>query len=255
MKWHSLKEVKEQTDHQSVYPWNWKILTSTGHIPSYFFANLIPLTPNQVTLFWGIFGLLGISVIALGGYVNMLIGILVYQLAIWIDTADGTVARLTGIKTSGGPYLDYFFHNTHRALLLFALGLGLFNSSGDIFFLYVGIWCSFFLVFDNLYKMKIYESFSIINRFDLIKKFNNYLGGGEGGYHQERKNWKKKVNFYTREMIRPNNPFTLLFFSILFNVPHWYLILIAVLSPMLFMNNSIKIYRKFGTIDFSKKTN
>src|SRR3989344_1608279 len=248
MRWYGLKEVKEQTDHKSIYPLNWKILTSTGHLPSYFFINFTNLTPNQITLVWGFLGLIGTFLIALGGYTNMFIGILIYQLALWTDTVDGAVARLKNHKRVGGIYMDYFFHHVHRTLLLFTLGVGIFNTTGDIIYLYLGIWTGFFLVFDNLNKIKVYETFVIIGKYKELKKIKEFYGGGEDGYYKERGGWIKNINFYFREMVRPNNPFTFLFLSILFNVPQYYLVLMTVLAPLFFVRNFVRVYKRIANL-------
>lgn len=212
------------------------------------FANYFPFTPNQITFIWEIIQLFGIFLIALGGYRNMLMGIVIYHLAFFLDYIDGDLARVIKKTTVGGAYLDKFFHYFNRSLLLIALGIGVYNSPGDKMYLFLGIWSAIFLLFDSMGKLKVYEAMISVNKVDLMFKEKEAFIE-EGGTKKENGVFKT-IKRYTIELLRPANPFSLIFFAILFNFPHYYLIFFAVLTPIIFISSFIKIYRRIGNTPF-----
>lgn len=62
------------------------------------------ITPNQVTIASGVTGILAGVLIAFGGYWLPLIGALVFQLSVALDSVDGELARL---KQQFSPYGDW----------------------------------------------------------------------------------------------------------------------------------------------------
>ena len=241
----TLKDVKKTRDISKL-PINMQIYGKISPYVSYFFVRFIPLTPNEISFLWGIIGFLGIFFIGLGGYTNMVIGILIFHLALFIDFIDGEVARATGNTTLGGTYLDRLFHYLHRALLLFALGFGIWNVTGNEIYLYLGLWSSFILIFDNLSKLKVYETFVNHNKLDLLETSKDaYTSDGCQNYHGT---FMQKVKAYAMELLRANNVLSLLFFAIIFNFVEAYLILMAVVSPIFFTRNFINIWKRVGNI-------
>ncbi len=236
---------------------NWSInIYPFGYISpyvSYFFARFLPFTPNQISFLWGIIGLIGIFVMSLGGYRYLLAGILIYHLAILLDYVDGQIARATKNTTIGGSYLDTFFSWINRSLLLLALGVGLYRTDGNIIYFYLGLIAGFFFFLDNFAKLKVYECFINEKRYDLIKKRVGEVY--ESGKRISRGGITSKIKVFTAEMLRPFAPFSLLFFSILFDVSQYYLILMAIIIPIFFIKNFIEIYQKIGNIPTYKYLN
>jgi CDP-L-myo-inositol myo-inositolphosphotransferase len=64
------------------------------------------VTPNQITVASFLIGLIGAGFLAAGGYVVGALGGLLIQAASVIDGCDGEVARLKGIATPRGAWLD-----------------------------------------------------------------------------------------------------------------------------------------------------
>tara|TARA_Y100000310_G_C20560796_1_gene752964 strand:+ start:14 stop:772 length:759 start_codon:yes stop_codon:yes gene_type:complete len=241
----TLSDMFESRDDMTGQPWNFHIFHYISPYVSYFFARFIPLTPNQISYIWGFLGVFGSFFIALGGYWNMVIGILIYHFAILLDYIDGEIARAMDCKTIGGTYLDRFFHYLHRGTLVLGLGIGHWRMTGDIWFLTMGVSACLFFTFDNLNKLKIYETLVNEDRFDLLKKRKEKSVAGQNLFVG---NFKQRVKSYTFEMLRINNPWTLLFFTIIFNVSEYYLILMAVIAPLFFLKGMKEVYKEIGNI-------
>lgn len=95
------------------------------------------LTPNQVS--WGAFGIAVLSFVSFILGQNIIGGILV-QLSSIVDGVDGSLARLKGMSSAFGGFLDSLLDR--YADILIVLGLTLWSLSNEI---YPGIWLAGFL--------------------------------------------------------------------------------------------------------------
>ena len=243
----TFQEIKAVQDDTSNYAPNYYPLRYVSSYISYFFVRFLPfITPNQISILWGVIGLFSFWLISLGGYWNMVIGILVYHFAMLLDYVDGEVARATKRTTVGGSYLDGVFIYMFRGLMLIALGIGVYNVSNKILYLYLGIFSSTLLVFDSLNKLKVYETMvgkskstllKNIRRIYKLENIQNFKG-----------NFKQRIISYVIQLLRPNEMFSLSFFAIILNVPQYYILLMAFISLFVFMKNFIGIYKKIGNI-------
>lgn len=247
MKKVSVEDTKKSTENLKNHPLNFHPLGKISPYFSWFILRYFPIiTPNEVSIAWGIIGIIGIIVMSLGGYWNMVIGILIFHFAIFLDYVDGEMARYLNKRTIGGTHLDLFFSAIFRSALLIGVGIGVYNSKGEIIYLYLGLICGFLFIFDNVNKLKIYETFVIKNKLNGLKNSKNITK--EGTYRPFSENWKNGIKIYGKEMLRPNNPFTLLFFCIIFNIAYLYLILMTLISIFVFIKNFIKVYSEFGNM-------
>jgi len=235
----TLKDIKNISGNWKEKTLNFHILGNISPYLSWLFAKL-PFTPNQISFIWIIIGFIGIFIMGLGGYWFLLLGILIYHFAILLDYVDGEIARIRKKTTIGGAYVDMTFSWIFRSLLLLGLGIGIYNTNGNVIYFYLGIWSCLLLVFDNLAKLKVYEALIDEDRLDLIKKQKEII--------LKDKSFIQKTKIYIIEMLRPFSPFSLIFFAILFNVPHYYLILMAIISPLVFVRSLINIYKEIGNI-------
>ncbi|MFC1685683.1 CDP-alcohol phosphatidyltransferase family protein [Nanoarchaeota archaeon] len=247
----TLQQIKDASDDWGKHPINIRILGPFSSYVAYIFARFTPLTPNQISFTWGFLGVVACFFIGLGGYSYMVFGAILYHFAVLLDYVDGEIAKAKKITTIGGTYLDRLFHYIHRGLLVLALGWGIYNTNGNIAYLYLGISTSIFLLLDNLNKLKVYETFANEKRLDLIYKMReSYMVATAYG---QKKGLIKTVKDYTMELLRPNNPFSFLFITIVFNIPGTYLILMSIITPIVFLKNLVLIYRKIGNISTKKK--
>jgi len=90
----------------------------------------IKITPNQITLFSFIFGLIGIFFLIRGGYKNIVIGATFSFLYIIFDCVDGEVARAKKLTSTLGFWLDGIvgFIVVPFTMLALAVGLRTYNS-------------------------------------------------------------------------------------------------------------------------------
>ncbi len=207
----------------------------TGWISPYFiylFAKL-GIPPNLITFLWIIISFISFYFIALGSYWNMVLGILIYHFAIFLDSIDGGLARITHKTNAGGEFLDRFFSTLNRSIILLVMGIGLFKVRGDYIFLYLGIFSSAFLALENLVKMKKYESLINSNRLDIVRKIA-----------VKNKNSEKNIKFYIAEAFRPGNHFTLSFFAIIFNFVGLYLYAYSILVFIQFLRVFYKEFKE-----------
>lgn len=244
----TLKDIKESQEDYSKYPLTYYPLSYISPYISYFFTRFLPfITPNQISFLWGFIGIFSFYLISLGGYNSMLIGILVYHFAILLDYVDGEIARATKKTTIGGTYLDGIFTYIFRGLILVAIGLGAYHTTGQIVYLYFGGISCLLLTFDNLNKLKVYETmiarrkFSFFNDTKSLYKLESLQSFRKGGF-------KQKLVSYVVEFLRPNAMFSLSFFAILFNITGYYLILMIFISFLIFIKNFIVIYKRIGNL-------
>lgn len=87
-----------------------------------------PVTPNQLTIFWGgLMVLCSIAFVLHDYYISILAGI-GWIIAYALDDADGTIARYKGIYSQRGKYYDLINHRVTYPLLMFCIGFGIYRS-------------------------------------------------------------------------------------------------------------------------------
>ncbi|MCZ6776691.1 MAG: NTP transferase domain-containing protein [Ignavibacteria bacterium] len=97
----------------------------------------IDISPMYVTLFSFILSLVGGVFFLLGGYVNLVIGGLLSQIASIIDGCDGEMARLKFQVTEFSGWLDAVLDRYSDAFILFALGYHVYSADGSVSVLFV----------------------------------------------------------------------------------------------------------------------
>jgi phosphatidylglycerophosphate synthase len=85
-------------------------------------------TPNQVTLLGVIVAVGGAALLAQGTYVFALIGSALCALQTILDYVDGNIARLRGITSHLGKFIDGVADTSVHVLIAIAIGVGLFQG-------------------------------------------------------------------------------------------------------------------------------
>jgi len=241
----SLEDLKKERIHNNAdKPITFFIHNKISPYLSYIFINFLPFTANQVTFMWGIVGIIGIFLMALGNYFSLLAGILIYQFAILFDMVDGDVARVSKKRNLGGSWLDTVIHYLHRGLMPLALGIGVYVNSHKVFYFYAGFATCLFLIFDNLNKLKVYETGVHKGRLDLLEKSRQvYVREGQRKFLVSG-TLMQRIKAYAIAMLIPTDPFTLVFFAIVFNFVEFYLILMLFVSFVLYFVDFARIYKR-----------
>ncbi|MZG53407.1 MAG: CDP-alcohol phosphatidyltransferase family protein [Nitrospinae bacterium] len=97
------------------------------------------LTPNQITLLSMFVGLVAAFCFYKGTYEMGVLGSTLLLGSHWIDCVDGEVARLKFLVTEWGAKLDIFADNIVHIMVFFSIGMGLYYSTGEAIFKYLGI--------------------------------------------------------------------------------------------------------------------
>ena len=92
----------------------------------------LPLTPNQWTCISLGIGLASIWCVAAGSYPMGLLGALLFQAFYWVDSWDGDVARIKGMSSRWGGWLDVFVDMVVQVGLAFALAQGLMKIGAPV---------------------------------------------------------------------------------------------------------------------------
>ena len=96
------------------------------------------ITPNQISLFSFIFSTVGALFFFFGGYVNLLIGGILAQIASIIDGCDGEIARLKFQTSEFGGWYDAVLDRYADAFLLFGLTYYVYFLGENLLYLFIG---------------------------------------------------------------------------------------------------------------------
>lgn len=240
-----MEQIKKGADNKKNWLWNAYPLGWIADYVSWFFANFVPITPNQISFLWEFIELFGIGMIALGGYKYMLLGIIIYHCGFLFDYVDGQIARARKITSYAGAYLDLLLSWINRSLIMLALGTGLYFTYNNILYFYLGLCICIIFFIDNLAKLKVYETLIGSDRFDLVKQERDrYYSMGK----RTSTSLIGRIKNNLMEMLRPFSPFSFVFWGILLNISQYYLILMAVLVPIGFIMNFTRIYLKIASL-------
>ncbi|MBR59351.1 MAG: hypothetical protein CMH54_15210 [Myxococcales bacterium] len=99
-----------------------------------------PITPNQLTFLGMAIFVEAAAILAfIPGWKGMLLAAGVLQFSYLMDCADGQLARLKGMTSTVGAYLDFLIDEVKACLLVAAASVRLYNIDQDERYLMVGI--------------------------------------------------------------------------------------------------------------------
>ena len=97
------------------------------------------LTPNQITIISGIFGIVGAYFLTCRSSINLIYAAVFIQLFTILDLVDGDVARAKNMQSLFGKWLDIFFDKLNDFLIILGLSIGQYWRTNDITALYLGM--------------------------------------------------------------------------------------------------------------------
>ena len=121
-----------------------------------------PLSPNMITILSLFIGLISAIFFIQGTHQNNMIGAGLLLLSAWVDCTDGEVARLKFLESRIGGILDIICDNLVHFAVFFAIGMGLYQSTGDNIFVLLGA----LAVFGSLISFLLLSS-SIIDKKEM----------------------------------------------------------------------------------------
>jgi phosphatidylglycerophosphate synthase len=93
-------------------------------------AVALGVAPNPITVISGVVGLAAAASMALGDATALVVGLLLYLLAVVLDHVDGEVARLTLTESAIGEWLDIVMDTVVHIALVLALGVAAERVTG-----------------------------------------------------------------------------------------------------------------------------
>jgi phosphatidylglycerophosphate synthase len=112
------------------------------------------VTPNVLTIIAFILGLGAAASFAMASWPFLALGALLFHLSFVLDCIDGKLARLRGVFSLFGGWLDYICDRLRIVVCTLALFGGQTAATGRIIFLYIGIgvvFCDLFRYLNALY--------------------------------------------------------------------------------------------------------
>jgi phosphatidylglycerophosphate synthase len=94
-------------------------------------AVALGIGPNLITIASGLVGLAAAATFALSTPITLILGLLVYVVAVVLDHADGEVARLTLTESAFGEWLDAVIDTVVHTTLALALGYAASHLAGS----------------------------------------------------------------------------------------------------------------------------
>ena len=134
---YSFEEVKDSAKLIDAW-WTVKIIDPIAFRLTYLFANYTNFTPNLISLFALIFGLVSAYFFLKGDYLNLILGAIAMELSFVFDCVDGKIARLKKTGTQFGAYWDFLQDRLVQFVALFALIWGQYQLTGNTDFWILG---------------------------------------------------------------------------------------------------------------------
>lgn len=113
-----------------------------------------PITPNQITLFAAVVGLIGCALTATGRYGWVVLGLACEHLQSVLDGCDGELARVRFQQSRLGAWLDTFVDDVLNVLITASAGVGVWRASGSRWALAAGLAGGAMLIVSNLIVMR-----------------------------------------------------------------------------------------------------
>ena len=98
----------------------------------------IKIAPNYISIFDFILGVLGAGFFFLGGYINLIVGGILAQMASIVDGCDGEIARLKFKASEFGGWFDAVLDRYGDAFLLFGLTYHVYLIDDRFLYIIIG---------------------------------------------------------------------------------------------------------------------
>lgn len=119
------------------------------------------MSANQVTIFGGIIGTTGCVLLAFGGYQMIITGAFLILLYRFLDSTDGSIARVTGTASNYGYFLDVIIDSIIYGLIPLSVGFGLYFKTGIWLYLFIGGLYTFSQLLGNVVTLAYDANFPI----------------------------------------------------------------------------------------------
>lgn len=187
------------------------------------------VTPNQVTVISLIFGILAAFSLCVGTYLYFILGALFYQISVVLDYCDGSLARLKGMSSYSGKWLEQNNDTLREFLVIFSICWGLYRQTSNVV-----VWILGFILCGASFMSDI---------LSLMFKSFPFAGQGVSSFVSKSKLYRIGKHFINSRALRY---FTIIFFAIA-NRMFIFLVLFSCYDVLLFLAMAFslgKIVRK-----------
>ena len=136
------------------------------------------LTPNQITTISGILGIVGAYLLIHESRINLIYAAVLIQLFTILDLVDGDIARMKGMQSHFGKWLDIFFDKLNDLLIILGLSVGVYLRTNNIFSLYLGIILMglvFFIQFSMVINSVIFSESKTNSKSNIEKSYRKKI--------------------------------------------------------------------------------
>ena len=134
---YTLQDIKETAGYNGIWPQF--ILYPISQRMLWIIANYTKLTPNKVTITSFLIGLLSAWCFLQGAYFYLILGAFLFELSFTFDLTDGALARLKGLKSGFGMYLDSMLDQTRIFSVVLCLVYGQYLLTKDASYFLFGM--------------------------------------------------------------------------------------------------------------------
>ena len=179
---YTLKDIRKVTTHD--FFWSHFVVAPFADRCLWVVANYTKITPNQLTILGFILTIASAFSFLQGTILYLIIGAFLFEIAFLFDCIDGGLARLKGIQSDFGDYLDHIFSESFGKFIAgFCLVYGQYLISGEIIWLILGI------LFVFIYYLTV-SFFTYLQRMKFKYKLDSLM------------ELERVDNFYTKSLIK-----------------------------------------------------
>ena len=132
-----------------------------------YFLQLTSITPNQISIIYGLSGLIAGVFLVTDHNAMMIVGLIIFFLKGSLDWTDGIIARIKNQTSSVGHILDTWGSHIGNISLITSIGIYCFNQTNNSIYLFFTILILFFKIID----FKLFSYHQLFYEF-LNKKIN-----------------------------------------------------------------------------------
>jgi hypothetical protein len=152
-----LRKICQKPNYKTEGNWMARHITRDMALPITRLLLFTPVTANHVTTISILVILSAAFLFSSGTIPSIFWGSVLFQLWYLLDHVDGQIARYRKSASASGIFYDFVSHHIVNLSILSSLGMGVFRSTGDSFFLMAGFVGAgsillFHLIFESKYK-------------------------------------------------------------------------------------------------------
>lgn len=192
---------------------------------------------EQVCFLWSILGILSGLLFATGNYWLGILGVILFQISHILDGVDGAIARYNNLPTVRGAYLDLVGHATVNPLVIYGIAIGVFINPPSYIplpnysYLILGTVAAVYFTLVNVARLKVFEALIDKKLISRLQKQRETFKPGK------QRNIRGTIKGFFRI-----DPFSAFFFAVIFNLRAEFIIIYAILLPVLFFSRWRKEY-------------